>query len=59
MSPRILLSAVVRALPLLGPLLRRLDRLEMYALLHEAELDLHRAKLGLDTRRRGPDAPIT
>ena len=59
MSPRILLSAAVRALPLLGPLLRRLDRLETFVLLHEAELDLHRAKLGLETRRRGPDAPVT
>lgn len=59
MSPRILLSAAVRALPLLGPLLRRLDRVEAYVLFHEAELDLHRAKLGLDPRQKGPDAPTT
>jgi hypothetical protein len=57
MSPRILLSAAVRAIPLLGPILRRLDRLEMFVLLHEAELDLHRAKLGLDTRK-GHHAPV-
>ena len=40
MSPRILLSAALRALPVVGPLLRRLDRLEIFILLHESELDL-------------------
>jgi len=43
-TPRVLLSALVRALPVVGPLLRRLDTLEMYVVLHEAELDLVRAE---------------
>ena len=50
MSPRIFLSVTVRALPVVGPLLRRLDRLEAYAIMHEAELDLLRAKAGLPER---------
>ena len=44
MTPRVLLSALVRALPVVGPLLRRLDTLEMYVVIHEAELDLVRAE---------------
>lgn len=41
---RALLSAGLRALPVIGPLLRRLDTVELYAVMHEAELDLVRAR---------------
>lgn len=47
MSPRILLSAALRALPVVGPFLRRIDRLEVLFLLHEAQIDLLSAKAGV------------
>ena len=56
MSPRILLSAALRALPVVGPLLRRLDRLEIFILLHVAELDLLAAKAGVERHQKAPHA---
>jgi len=50
MSPRVILSVFVRALPVVGPLLRRLDTVELYIVKHEAELDLLRAKARADAR---------
>ena len=44
MTLRVLLSTVVRALPVVGPFMRHIDMLTIYVLKHEAELDLNRAK---------------
>ena len=44
MTLRVLLSTVVRALPVVGPYVRHIDMLTLYVLKHEAELDLNRAK---------------
>jgi hypothetical protein len=45
MRLRILASVLVRALPVVGPFLRRLDRVEVLALMAIAEADLARAQI--------------
>jgi hypothetical protein len=59
MSPRILLSAALRALPVVGPLLRRLDRVELFILLHEAQIDILTAKAGIDRHAKAPSCTST
>lgn len=59
MTPRVLFHELVRRLPVLGPFLRRIDTLECFVVMHEAELDLFRAQRATDEKAVESRGPVT